>query len=368
MQAVIQSRLVQLSPFARELAQLAAAIGRSFSYELLLQASQQDEHEVVRQLDELWQRRILVAQGPHIYDFSHDRIREVAYSLIGPARCAHLHRCIAQALEVVHHEDLDAVAARLAVHFEQAGLVDKAIFWHERTAEVYRQLYVHSEAIVHLNTALTLLKTLPATRSRDQRMLALYLIISFDLLIAKGWSTPLVLPVLEQARDLAARLGDKRQLFRVIRELLWFHVARRGLLLAAELAPQLLSLAQELDDWTYLAEAYRGLARIHAHLGQFAAAHIYVTKAIDLYREHAISDNAIPLTDEVGHGGLWPCLAVSGQILWIRGYADQARVHMDEALSLVTLDARPFPLVNMYFMTGVIYRCLNDQPARDRVS
>jgi tetratricopeptide (TPR) repeat protein len=147
-----------------------------------------------------------------------------------------------------------------------------------------------------------------------------------------------------------------------MRELLWFHVARRGLLPAFELAPQLLSLAQELDDWTYLAEVYRGLARIHAHLGEFATANIHVTRAIDLYREHTISDSALPSTDEVGHGGLWPCLAVSGQIMWIRGYADQARAYMDEALSLVTLDARPFHLVNMYFMTGVIYRCLNDQP------
>jgi hypothetical protein len=84
--AVIQSRLAQLSPLARELVQLAAAIGRSFSYEVLVAASDQSEDDLVRLLDELWQRRVLVLQASHRYDFSHDRIREAAYALIGPAR------------------------------------------------------------------------------------------------------------------------------------------------------------------------------------------------------------------------------------------------------------------------------------------
>jgi len=58
-QAVIQSRLAQLSISARELADLAATVGRAFTMEVLAQASDGNEDSLVRGLDELWQRRLI---------------------------------------------------------------------------------------------------------------------------------------------------------------------------------------------------------------------------------------------------------------------------------------------------------------------
>ena len=94
-QAVIQQRLAQLSRSARDLACLAAAIGRSFTFALLNAASDTAESELVRNLDELWQRGIIRAQGSQAYDFSHDRIREVAYESISPMQRPLLHRRVA---------------------------------------------------------------------------------------------------------------------------------------------------------------------------------------------------------------------------------------------------------------------------------
>ena len=80
MRSVLEARLAQLSPPARELAGLAATIGREFSFELLAKASGCDEDALVRELDELWQRRIVREHGADAYDFSHDKLREVAYA------------------------------------------------------------------------------------------------------------------------------------------------------------------------------------------------------------------------------------------------------------------------------------------------
>ncbi|HET7090468.1 MAG TPA: BTAD domain-containing putative transcriptional regulator, partial [Anaerolineae bacterium] len=55
-QALIQARLRQLSPPARELVGLAATIGRAFTSDVLAQASASDEETLVRALDELWRR------------------------------------------------------------------------------------------------------------------------------------------------------------------------------------------------------------------------------------------------------------------------------------------------------------------------
>ena len=57
-------------------------------------------------LDELWQRRIIEGQGEEHgvaqYDFTHDRLREVAYAELSPVRRRFLHRRIARALEELH--------------------------------------------------------------------------------------------------------------------------------------------------------------------------------------------------------------------------------------------------------------------------
>jgi predicted ATPase len=119
MKAVIATRLAQLAPPARDLVQVAATIGRSFTVEVLAHAGDGDEDALVRGLDELWQRQIVREHGDNTYDFSHDRIREVAYGEMSAARRRLLHRRVAAALEVVYAEGLDAVSGQIAAHYER---------------------------------------------------------------------------------------------------------------------------------------------------------------------------------------------------------------------------------------------------------
>ena len=76
--AVIAARLAQLTAASYELAGLASVIGRPFSFELLEKATDWDEASVSQALDELWRRRIIESRGASEYDFTHDRLREVA--------------------------------------------------------------------------------------------------------------------------------------------------------------------------------------------------------------------------------------------------------------------------------------------------
>ena len=103
-QAMIQSRLAQLSPPAQTLAHAAAVIGRDFTAGVLAQACENDiaPDSFVPALDELWERRIVRDHGADGYDFSHDRIRDVGVASLSPARRRLLHRSVAQALERMH--------------------------------------------------------------------------------------------------------------------------------------------------------------------------------------------------------------------------------------------------------------------------
>ncbi|MEZ4659652.1 MAG: hypothetical protein R2911_19010 [Caldilineaceae bacterium] len=59
---------------------MAATLGRAFSFELLVAASEDDTEAVVNGLDELWRRRLICERGGNEYDFSYDRIREAAHA------------------------------------------------------------------------------------------------------------------------------------------------------------------------------------------------------------------------------------------------------------------------------------------------
>jgi predicted ATPase len=127
----------------------------------LWRASGQPEEEVEVPLDELTRRRILREHDDGGYDFSHDKIRSVAYAMLSAARRRVLHARIAETLETLH-PDLDAVSA-LARHHEQAGHLQRAIELYQRAGDLARRVYANTDAVTHLQRAALLLGSLPPT-------------------------------------------------------------------------------------------------------------------------------------------------------------------------------------------------------------
>ncbi|GIV95847.1 MAG: hypothetical protein KatS3mg057_0504 [Herpetosiphonaceae bacterium] len=123
LQGVLTVRLAQLSEPARRLAEAAAVIGRSFRAPVLARAASVDEGSLVHDLDELWQRRIIQEQGPDTYDFTHEKLRQVAYALLSPIRRQRLHRQVADALTQLEPESY----GQQAFHLEHAGAYSEAI-------------------------------------------------------------------------------------------------------------------------------------------------------------------------------------------------------------------------------------------------
>jgi len=156
--SVLEARLAQLSSTARDLAGLAATIGREFSFALLSMASGREADALVRDLDELWQRRIVRERGADAYDFSHDKLREVAYRSMSEARRRLHHRRAAEALETLQAAHLDPVSHQVAVHYEQAGLPARAAPYYLAAARQARQVYANDEAMGLLRRGLALVE------------------------------------------------------------------------------------------------------------------------------------------------------------------------------------------------------------------
>ena len=187
--AVLQARLAQLSAPTRELAGLAATIGRAFPFTVLAQASTQDEATLVQGLDELCQRQIVRERSENTYDFTHDKLREATYNSLSAARRRMLHKWVAQALETVYgdkngaNQHLDAVSGQVATHYEVAGDFDKAIYYYQRAAEAAHRVCANADAIRAYQRALALVEG-PAGEQPNGSV-ALYERLG-DLLVATG--------------------------------------------------------------------------------------------------------------------------------------------------------------------------------------
>lgn len=154
--AVIMQRLEQLSPAARRAAEMAAVMGRQFTYPVLQRAYDGND-DLLAALDELWQRRIIREQGTDAYDFSHDRIREATYESVRPVMRRAFHAQAAAALADYHAHNLDGVSSQIAAHYAAAGERMQAIAYYRRAAANAASTFANNEALRLYQAALDLL-------------------------------------------------------------------------------------------------------------------------------------------------------------------------------------------------------------------
>jgi tetratricopeptide (TPR) repeat protein len=306
-QSVVAARLALLSDDARAVAEVAAAVGRDFRFDILAQASDLEEDALVRALDELWRRQIVRVQSEERWDFSHDRIREVAYAGIGPARRRLIHRRIAQGMELLFADRLDDVSASIATHLERGGQPGRAVLFLERAAAVAAHLSAHEEAIRCSSHALSLLETLPAGRERDERELALRSSLSVALNSGRGYAAPEV----EQNLDRVFVLWrvDAGQ---VPVRWLWVAFTLRFMLGdlkgTREISEQ--ALARSVADPSCRCEAHHAMGGMLLHLGELTRSKAHFEAALAAYDERDPQQSA--LGSDLGvfaHGwhahGLW---------------------------------------------------------------
>jgi DNA-binding SARP family transcriptional activator/tetratricopeptide (TPR) repeat protein len=329
-QAVIGSRLEQLPEPARDLADVAATIGREFTSDVLAYASEADEATLVRGLDELWRRRVIREHGADAYDFAHDKIREVAYLALSPAQRRRHHLRIAQALERIYAPDPGPVSGQLAAHYERAGAADKAVTWYVRAAVVAQQLHANIEAVRLLDRALDLLHTLPETPERDTRELAILTALAAPLGGVEGYSSERLTGVQQRARKLTRTLGVEPPP-PLVRSLAVASLSRGDFEAARQIGEQLQTRGERDADDMLLVEGEYVLGIAAFWQGEFNAARRHFEAAVDLYcPEHRPT--------HLLRYGLDPkviCLSRLGNTLWFLGFPEAATRARDAALALV---------------------------------
>jgi hypothetical protein len=122
------ARLDRLGP-AKEVAQIAAVIGREFSHVMLVAVASKPEAELSSPLDRLMTSGLLFCQGlpPQAsYVFKHALVQDAAYGTLLREPRRVLHARIAEALENQFVEIAENQPELLAHHCTEAGLNEKA--------------------------------------------------------------------------------------------------------------------------------------------------------------------------------------------------------------------------------------------------
>ena len=283
---ILPKRIQQLSPAGREVAGLAAALGRDFSIPLLAEASDLDVETVVVAVDELWRRRIIRQVGDR-YNFSHDLLRSAAYDAVTPARRWLLHRRLAQALELLWAGHTDAVAAQIAEQYRLAGNPERALRYFERAAEVAAAMFAHGDAVSFLTAARQLLASMPHGRDRDQRELTLLEMSIPPLNALYGYSSPLVRETCERSVNLADELDLTARMVTAMVGLWSSRFVEGRLQDSFELAQEAVNLVGPGDE--RFGQAHFSLAGSALHLGQPLVALEHFAIALDAMGDESLS-------------------------------------------------------------------------------
>jgi predicted ATPase len=336
---VIAARLAQLPPSARELASLAAAMGRAFTFAVLVAATDRDEVAVARDLDDLWQRLLVREQGGDAYDFSHDKIREVAYAQASAGRRRILHRRIAEALEHVYATDLDAVSGQIAAQYDQAGLSERAIPFYLRASAVAQSVYANEEAVSLLTRGLRALAALPASLDRYVQELAFQQALGIPLVALKGYQAAEVQALYARARQLYETLGREPEA-PVLRGLALTSIARARYGDAVSWGQQLRQLAEHTADNIVFVEGHYVLGVSLFWLGEFEASRHHLEQALAAYNPHQRHAHIVSYAQD-------PAVICSIRLaytLWYLGRPDQARQKFEAGLALAREVGHPFSL------------------------
>ncbi len=174
LRAAVRVRLSHVPKKIRPTLEIAAVLGRRFDFDTLREASNEPEADALDSIEALVKRGFLREEAEDgIYDFSHDKVREVVYRDIGGARRRRLHRCVAEALERRDEGEPHERDARLSEHFERAQEWSKALRYLVLTGERSLALFAMRDALHWLDRAIALSKAHPEALDSRQR-LALY--------------------------------------------------------------------------------------------------------------------------------------------------------------------------------------------------
>jgi serine/threonine protein kinase/predicted ATPase len=359
--AVIGERIGRLEVRLQELLTVASVEGGDFTSDVLAMVRKEEVREVIHLLSsELDKKHHLVSakgirrmdgQRLSIYTFQHILFQRYLYNSLDKVERSHLHEEVGTALESLYGEQSEEIAVQLTRHFQEAGLVAKAVEYLQKAGNKAVRLSANEEAISHYNKGLKVLKALPDSPERAHQELALLLGLRAPLTATRGYASSELGRVVTQSEELCKQIGESPQLFHAVVGLQAFYLARGETKKAYKLAKQLVSLSQSSQDSIQVMMANWFLGLTLLYLGEFSSARASLDQVVNSYDPQQHGFLAYFISQDAGAS----CLSWLGWALWFLGYPDQAMKRCKEALVLAKKLDHPFTLAFTHGIAGSLF-------------
>jgi DNA-binding SARP family transcriptional activator/predicted ATPase len=360
-EAVIAERMGRLPQELHRILEVASVEGEEFTAEVVADVLAVDEGILVQQLSEQLDRkhRLVVAGRPRRLDgqrvsryrFRHHLFQTYLYGSLDNIERAYLHEGVGGTLEKFyqeHPEEMNTNLVKLARHFQEAGMFQKAVDYLRLSGEKAERLSASEEAINHFRNALVLCAKMPDTLERDQTELGLTMALGAQLVATRGYSSTQVGQFYTRARWLCQKLseclGDSprtaTKLIPVLLGLGAFYGHQAQFQSAREIYDQAFALAGASGDSEAMMLAYWGSAYLLLHMGEFISARSHLENALEAYEPQKHQRLITVFTLDMGVS----CLSWLSWTLFFLGYPDQALERSSEAIALARHISHPFSL------------------------
>jgi class 3 adenylate cyclase len=329
--ASLMARLDRLGQ-AREVAQIAAAIGREFTHTLLTAVVSKPEAELASVLHKLIAAGLLLQRGapPYAtYLFKHALLQDAAYgTLLREPRRA-LHARIAERLQSQFSDIAEQQPEILARHYTEAGLIEKAANLWGKAGQRSLERSALVEAAEQFARALEQIATLPSTPALRREEIKLQVAFIAPLIHVRGYAAPETRAAAERAHLLieqADALGEPPEdpllLFSVLYSI-WVasFVSFKGDV-HRQLAEQFLGFAEKQKAAIPIMMGHRIMGNSFLLTGDIQKARVQLDHAFTLY-DPTTRFAQDPMVANLS----WRSLAQ-----WLLGHPDAARRDTDHAL------------------------------------
>jgi predicted ATPase len=341
--ASLLARLDRLAP-AREVAQIAAVLGRQFSHELISAVATVPEQQLDDALAQLVNAELIFRRGmppDAVYIFKHALVQGAAYGTLLRGRRQQIHARIVKVLQSQFLEIVVAQPQLMAQHCTEAGLITEAIGYWIKAGRLSFTRSATVEAGLQLRKGLALLSSLVESPGRQRQELDLLTTLGAVEIHSKGEGAPTTWEAVVRARTLCDQLSDRSSLGLVLYMQGGHCIARAEYAVSLQVAEDLLRVAIESKDTAHEMRARLTMGRSLHFLGAFSSAAGHFERLLKVPIPEA-SEQSVWFPSDASTRTI--ALAYSAANLLYLGRPDRAVACRDRALGLARKSGFPYAL------------------------
>ena len=356
LQASLMARLDRLG-HAKAVAQVAAAIGREFTYQLVDAVAGLPPADLAASLEALVDSGLVFGQGspPEAsYIFKHALVQDTAYSSLLMSNRKTLNRRIADVLQSNRDVFVDVGSEIIAHHLAEAGEQLAAAHHWLAAARSAIGAAANEEAIAYLERALADLEQAPQSEERDTLALDCLIALGGANIASGGYAAEGTVTAYRKGGELIKRLPYDSRHASVLYGI-FVSTYNLGDIPASEsIAAELLDLANRQKDDEARCVALRSLAVAYNPMGRFEDALSHASAAWALYDHERHRDSGYRYGHDIGVAAL-SHMVIAHQML---GSLDKASELSDTTMALAEDINHPASIAYalMWFGTAKLFR------------